>query len=61
MGQNTPASMPAPGQGDDIGVDAMSLDELIIKPRAGARLGRMHSFELKAHAVAEPSVIYSQP
>ena len=53
--------MPAPGQGDDIGVDAMSLDELIIKPRAGARLGRMHSFELKAHAVAEPSVIYSQP
>jgi len=52
-----PASMPTPGQEDDIEVDAMSIDELIVKLRAGARVGRMHSFRLKAHAVAEPSGI----
>ena len=51
------ASMPVPGWEDDDGVDAMSLDERIVKLQAGARVGKVHSFRLKAHAVAEPSGI----
>ena len=51
------ASMPVPGREDDDGVDAMSLDERIVKLQACARVGKVHSFRLKAHAVAEPSGI----
>jgi hypothetical protein len=42
---------------DDGGVDTMSLDEQVVKLRAGARVGMVHSFRLKTHAVAEPSGI----
>ena len=48
------APMPVPGREDDDGVEAMSLDERIVKLHAGARMGRVHSFRLKAHTVAEP-------
>jgi len=48
------APMSVPGREDDDGVEAMSLDERIIKLQAGARMGKVHSFRLKAHAVAEP-------
>ena len=51
------APMPVPGREDGDGVDAMSLDERIIKLRDGARVGKVQSFRLKAHAVAEPSGI----
>lgn len=51
------APMPIPGREDDDGVDAVSLDERIIKLRAVAGVGKLHSFRLKAHAVAEPSGI----
>jgi hypothetical protein len=51
------APMPVPGREDGDGVEAMSLDERIIKLRAGAREGKVHSFKLKEHAVAVPSGI----
>jgi hypothetical protein len=51
------APMPVPGREDDDGVEAMSLDERIIRLRAGAREGKVQSFRLRAHAVAEPSGI----
>jgi hypothetical protein len=51
------ASMPVPGREDSDGVEAMSLDERIIKLRAGAIEGKVNSFRLKEHAVAEPSGI----
>jgi len=46
--------MPVPDWKDDDVVDAMSLDEQIVKLRAGVRQGKVHSFRLKEHAVAEP-------
>jgi hypothetical protein len=49
------APMPVPGREDGDGVEAMSLDERIIKLRAGAREGKVHSFRLNEHAVAVPS------
>ena len=51
------APMAVPGREDDNGVEAMSLDERIVKLRASAREGKVHSFRLKAHAVVEPSGI----
>ena len=33
------------------------MDERIVKLRAGARVDKVHSFRLKAHAVTEPSDI----
>jgi len=60
------APMPVPGREDADGVDAVSLtlgvvsltlDERIVKLQAGARAGKVHSFRLKEHAVAEPSGI----
>ena len=48
------APMPVPGREDDDGVQAMSLDERIVKLQAGARMGKVHSFRLKARAVTEP-------
>ena len=49
--------MPVPGREYNDGVDAMSLDERIIKLQAGARVGKVLSFRRKADAVAEPSGI----
>jgi len=46
------APMPIPGQEVDDGVNAMFLDKQIVK--LWVRQGKVHSFRLKAHAVAEP-------
>jgi len=52
------APMQIPGQEDGDGIDAMSLDERIIKLMAGAEIGKVSSFILKEHMVAEPSGIH---
>ncbi|KIK79448.1 hypothetical protein PAXRUDRAFT_834089 [Paxillus rubicundulus Ve08.2h10] len=46
------AAMPVPGNEDGDGVDALSLDERIVKLRAGAESGTVYSFRLKDHAVS---------
>ncbi|KAF8837976.1 hypothetical protein BDN67DRAFT_972245 [Paxillus ammoniavirescens] len=46
------AAMPMPGKEDGDGVDALSLDERIVKLRAGAESGTVYSFRLKDHAVS---------
>lgn len=51
------APMPVPGREYNDGVDAMSLDERIIKLQADARVGKVLSFRRKEDAVAEPSGI----
>lgn len=48
------APMPVPGREADDGVEAMSLDERIVKLQAAAAFGKVHSFSLKTHEVAEP-------
>lgn len=40
-----------PGQEDGDGVDALSLDERIVKLRAGAALGTFYSFRLRDHTI----------
>jgi hypothetical protein len=47
------AAMPAPGKEDDDGVEALSLDERIVKLRAGGRSGTVVSFSLRNHAISE--------
>ena len=44
--------MPLPGKEDDDGVEAMSLDERIVKLRAGESAGRVVSFRLRNHAIS---------
>ncbi|KAF8547915.1 ubiquitin-domain-containing protein [Imleria badia] len=44
--------MPMPGKEDGDGVDALSLDERIVKLRAGAASGMIYSFKLGDHAVS---------
>ena len=46
------AAMPLPGKEDDDGVEALSLDERIVKLRAGERSGTVVSFRLKNHAIS---------
>ena len=46
------AGMPMPGKEDGDGVDGLSLDERIVKLRAGAVWGAMYSFKLRDHAVS---------
>jgi Prokaryotic RING finger family 4 len=46
------APMPLPGKEDDDGVEALSLDERIVKLRAGERSGRVVSFRLRNHAIS---------
>ena len=46
------AGMPMPGKEDGDGVDGLSLDERIVKLRAGALSGAMYSFKLRDHAVS---------
>ena len=41
-----------PGKEDGDGVDALSLDERIVKLRAGAASGAIYSFKLRDHAVS---------
>jgi predicted Zn-ribbon and HTH transcriptional regulator len=47
------AAMPLPGKEDDDGVEALSLDERIVKLRAGVRSGTVFSFRLKNHAISD--------
>ena len=46
------APMPLPGREDDDGVEALSLDERIVKLRAGERSGTVVSFRLGNHAIS---------
>ncbi|KAF8551886.1 hypothetical protein OG21DRAFT_1512207 [Imleria badia] len=46
------AGMPMPGKEDGDGVDALSLDERIVKLRAGAASGTIYSFKLGDHAIS---------
>ncbi|KAF8546836.1 ubiquitin-domain-containing protein [Imleria badia] len=46
------AGMPMPGKEDEDGVDALSLDERIVKLQAGAASGTIYSFKLRDHAVS---------
>ncbi|KIJ09948.1 hypothetical protein PAXINDRAFT_172288 [Paxillus involutus ATCC 200175] len=46
------AAMPMPGKEDGNGVDALSLDERIVKLRVGAEKGTVYSFRLKDHAIS---------
>ncbi|KAF8557542.1 hypothetical protein OG21DRAFT_1482209 [Imleria badia] len=46
------AGMHMPGQEDGDGGDALSLDERIVKLRAGAASGTVYSFKLRDHAVS---------
>ena len=46
------APMPMPGREDDDGVEALSLDERIVKLRAGERSGTVVSFRLRNHAIS---------
>jgi len=46
------AAMLMPGKEDGDGVDALSLDERIVKLRAGAESGAVYSFRLKDHAIS---------
>ena len=46
------APMPMPGREDDDGVEALSLDERIVKLRAGERSGTVVSFRLGNHAIS---------
>ncbi|KAF8837956.1 hypothetical protein BDN67DRAFT_132714 [Paxillus ammoniavirescens] len=46
------AAMPMPGKEDGDGVDALSLDERIVKLQTGAELGTIYSFRLKDHAIS---------
>jgi Prokaryotic RING finger family 4 len=46
------APMPLPGKEDDDGVEALSLDERIVKLRAGERSGKVFSFRLRNHAIS---------
>jgi hypothetical protein len=47
------AAMPLPGKEDDDGVEALSLDERIVKLRAGERSGTVVSFRLRNHAISD--------
>ena len=40
------------GKEDEDGVDALSLDERIVKLRAGAASGTIYSFKLRDHTVS---------
>ncbi|KAF8550289.1 ubiquitin-domain-containing protein, partial [Imleria badia] len=46
------AGMPMPGKEDGDGVDALSLDERIVKLRAGAPSGTIYSFKLRDHEIS---------
>ena len=46
------AGMPMPGKEDGDGVDALSLDERIVKLRAGAASDTVYSFKLRDYAVS---------
>jgi len=46
------AAMVMPGKEDGDGVDALSLDERIVKLRAGAQSRTVYSFRLKSHAIS---------
>lgn len=46
------AAMPLPGKEENDGVEALSLDERIVKLRAGERSGTVVSFRLKNHAIS---------
>ena len=46
------AAMPLPGKEDNDGVEALSLDERIVKLRDGERSGTVVSFRLKNHAIS---------
>jgi hypothetical protein len=46
------AAMPLPGNEEDDGVEALSLDERIVKLRAGERSGWVVSFRLRDHAIS---------
>ncbi|KAF9226088.1 hypothetical protein BS17DRAFT_776632 [Gyrodon lividus] len=45
------AAMPMPGKEDGDGVDVLSLDERIVKLRAGAQSGTFYSFRLRDYAI----------
>ena len=45
------AAMPMPGQEAGEGVDALSLEEKMVKLQAGARSGTVYSFKLRDHAI----------
>jgi len=45
--------MPLPRKEDEDGVEALSLDEKIVKLRAGERSGTVVSFRLKNHAISD--------
>jgi predicted Zn-ribbon and HTH transcriptional regulator len=47
------AAMPLPGKEDDDGVEALSLDERIVKLRAGVSSDTVVSFRLKGHAISD--------
>jgi len=46
------AAMPLPGKEDNDGVEALSLDERIVKLRGGEMSGKVISFRLKKHAIS---------
>jgi Prokaryotic RING finger family 4 len=46
------APMPLPGREDDDGVEALSLDERIVRLRAGESSGTVVSFRLRNHAIS---------
>ncbi|KAF8837339.1 hypothetical protein BDN67DRAFT_973111 [Paxillus ammoniavirescens] len=46
------AAMAMPGKEDGEGVDALSMDDRIVKLRAGAQSGTVYSFRLKDHATS---------
>ena len=46
------APMPLPGKEDDDGAEALSLDERIVKLRAGESSGTVVSFRLRNHAIS---------
>jgi hypothetical protein len=46
------AGMPMPGKEDGDGADVLSLDERIVKLRAGAASGAIYSFKLRDYAVS---------
>jgi len=46
------AGMRLPGEEEEDGVEALSLDERIVKLRAGVSLGNVLTFRLRAHAIS---------